>query len=122
MSTAQVVNALATAQLEAKRIADEAAEDNKATGAQDFDLQVENMSKVWPIPTRVHHLCSRGEIRHGASQQYVLRHAHGQASSPGSGCLAGMPWAAAELAGQDAAARHGRTKQLLSGVINEHLR
>ena len=103
MPTAQVVNALATAQLEAKRIADEAAEDNKATGAQDFDLQVENMSKVWPIPTRVHFLCRCSEIRHGTSQQYVLRHAHGQACSPGSGCLAGMPWAAAEWAGQDAA-------------------
>lgn len=51
MSPAQVVNALATAQLEAKRIADEAAEDSKVTGAQDFDLQVENMSKVCPIST-----------------------------------------------------------------------
>jgi len=42
----QVVKALATAQLEAQRIADEAQEHDKATGAQDFDLQVENMSKV----------------------------------------------------------------------------
>ena len=112
MSTAQVVSALATAQLEAKRIADEAAEDNKATGAQDFDLQVENMSKVRPNFTRVHFLCTCGEIRHGARQQYVLRHAHGQACSPGSGGLAGMPWAAANWAGQDAAASHRHTAQL----------
>ena len=41
----QVVKALATAQIERKKLADEAHEDSKATGAQDFDLQIENMSK-----------------------------------------------------------------------------
>ncbi|CAL5227653.1 g10659 [Coccomyxa viridis] len=44
----QVVSALATAQIdiEAQQIKDEAHEDSKATGAQDFDLQIENMSKT----------------------------------------------------------------------------
>ncbi len=40
------MKALATAQIEAQQIKDEAHEDSKATGAQDFDLQIENMSKV----------------------------------------------------------------------------
>ncbi len=42
------MSALATAQIdiEAQQIKDEAHEDSKATGAQDFDLQIENMSKV----------------------------------------------------------------------------
>ena len=44
----QVVKALATAEIEAQQISDEAQEDSKATGAQDFDLQIENMSKVRP--------------------------------------------------------------------------
>ena len=45
-SCPQIVKALATAQIEAQPISDEAQEDSKATGAQDFDLQIENMSKV----------------------------------------------------------------------------
>lgn len=55
----QVVKALATAQLEAKRIADEAQEDAKVPGAQDFDLQIENMSKVRGFSPA---LCSWGAL------------------------------------------------------------